>query len=211
MSNENNINFVIRDLDSADYEKAIQFAITGMHFDWYLNSRFLLKAYGRYFWYLEMNRATEIIAAYAEGKFVGVLLAEIYGKKKKHQVWHEKVYVRFVDMIQNAFFKGGAGLYEDTVKDQLDHYRSNNKPDGEIIFLAADPDAKIRGIGSALLSELEKRIPGKTVYLHTDDACTYQFYERKGFDRVEDRSIILEMPKGKVPLRCFIYSKNIVC
>lgn len=210
MSNGGNINLEIRDLDSADYEKAIQFAITGMHFDWYLNSRFLLKAYGRYFWYQKINCATEIIAAYAEGEFVGVLLAEIYGKKKTHQVWHEKVFVRFVDIIQNVFFKGGAGLYEDTVKEQFAHYRSNNKPDGEIIFLAADPAAKNRGIGSALLSELEKRIPGKTVYLHTDDACTYQFYERKGFDRVEDRSIILDLPKGKVPLRCFIYSKNIV-
>lgn len=203
------VNIEIKNIDRADYKKAIQFAIKGMHFDWYLDSPFLLKAYGRYFWYLEMNRATEIFAAYADGAFVGVLLAEIYGEEKKHQVWHEKLYVRFVDIIQKLFFKGGAGLYEDTVKAQLSHYLSYNKPDGEIIFLAADPDAKIKGIGSALLSELEKKIPGKTLYLHTDDACTYQFYERRGFERVEAQDIILEMPKGNVPLKCFIYSKHI--
>ena len=92
----------------------------------------------------------------------------------------------------------------------MQHYLQKNKPDGEIIFLAADPDSKIKGVGSALLRALEKCIPGKTLYLHTDDACTYQFYEHHGFLRVEEQNIVLEMPKGKIPLKCFIYSKTIV-
>ena len=200
----------IKPIEKTDYSKAIQFAIKGMHFDWYLDSKFLLQAYGRYFWYLEMNRATHIFAAYAGDKFVGVLLAEIYGEEKKHRVWAERLYVKFVDVIQRLFFKDGAGLYEDTVKAQLAHYLQKNKPDGEIIFLAADPDAKIKGVGSALLHALEDRIPGKTLYLHTDDACTYQFYEHRGFQRVEEQDIVLEMPKGKVPLKCFVYSKTII-
>lgn len=53
----------IRDIKRRDYKKAIQFAIKGMHFDWYLNNKFALNAYGRYFWYLEINRATQIFAA----------------------------------------------------------------------------------------------------------------------------------------------------
>ncbi len=199
----------ITELKRNDYKKAIQFAIKGMHFDWYLDSDFLLQAYGRYFWYLEMNRATQILAAYADGKFVGVLLAEIYGEEKKHRVWTERLYVKFVDIIQRLFFKGGAGLYEDTVKAQLAHYLQSNEPDGEIIFLAADPDAKIKGVGSALLHALEERTHDKTLYLHTDDACTYQFYEHRGFQRVEEQDIVLEMPKGNVPLKCFIYSKTV--
>ena len=198
----------ITDIKKQDYKKAIQFAIKGMHFDWYLDSDFLLQAYGRYFWYLEMNRATQILAAYADGKFVGVLLAEIYGEEKKHRVWAECLYVKFVDIIQRLFFKGGAGLYEDTVQAQHAHYLQSNKPDGEIIFLAADPEAKIKGVGSALLHALEKKNPGKILYLHTDDACTYQFYEHRGFQRIEEQDIVLEMPKGNVPLKCFIYSKE---
>ena len=47
----------IKNIRKKDYKKAIGFAIKGMHFDWYLDSKFLLSAYGRYFWYLEMNRA----------------------------------------------------------------------------------------------------------------------------------------------------------
>lgn len=199
----------ITELKRKDYKKAILFAIKGMHFDWYLDSNFLLQSYGRYFWYFEINRATQILAAYADGKFIGVLLAEIYGEEKKHHVWMELLYVKFVDIIQHLFFKGGAGIYEDTVKKQLAHYLQNNQPDGEIIFLAADPDAKIKGVGSALLNALEEKIKGKTIYLHTDDACTYQFYEHRGFQRVGEQDIVLEMPKGNVPLKCFIYSKTI--
>ena len=199
----------IKDIRNKDYKKAIQFAIKGMHFDWYLNNKFLLNAYGRYFWYLEINRATQILAAYIDGEFVGVLLAEIKGEEKKQQNFLQKIYIKLVDVIQKSFFKGGAGLYEDTTKEQLAHYLKSNTPDGEIIFLAADPDCKIRGIGTALLNALEEKERGKTLYLHTDDACTYQFYERRGFKRVEEKEVVLEMPKGKVPLKCFVYSKTI--
>ena len=121
----------------------------------------------------------------------------------------QKVYVRFVDVIQKTFFKDGAVLYEETTKAQLKKYLQNHKPDGEIIFLAADPDCKVKGVGTALLNALEKREKGKTIYLHTDDACTYQFYEHRCFIRKEETDILLEMPKGKVPLKCFIYSKTI--
>lgn len=199
----------ITDIRKKDYKKAIQFAIKGMHFDWYLDSKFLLNAYGRYFWYLEINRATHIFAAYVENEFVGVLLAEMYAEEKKQDNFFQKLYVKFVDVIQKIFFKDGAGLYEETTKTQLKKYLQNYKPDGEIIFLAADPDCKVKGVGTALLNALETKEQGKTIYLHTDDACTYQFYEHRGFDRKDATDIVLEMPKGKVPLKCFIYSKTI--
>ncbi len=199
----------IRDLRKKDYKKAIQFAIKGMHFDWYLNNQFLLNAYGRYFWYLEINRATQIFAAYADSEFVGVILAEMKGEERKRQSFLQKVYVKFVDVLQRTAFKGGAGLYEDTTKEQLAHYLKFNKPDGEIIFLAAAPDCRIKGIGTALLNALEEKERGKTLYLYTDNACTYQFYEHRGFKRVEEKEIVLEMPKGRVPLKCFVYSKKI--
>ena len=203
------MNIEITEIRKQDYKKAIQFAIKGMHFDWYIDSDFLLTAYGRYFWYLEINRASQILAAYVNGDFVGVLLAEMYAEKKKQSNLFQKAYVKFVDVIQKIFFKDGAGLYEDTTKLQLKHYLEKNKPDGEIIFLAANPDCKVKGVGTALLHALEEREKGKTLYLHTDDACTYQFYEHRGFVRKEETDIVLEMPKGKVPLKCFIYSKTI--
>lgn len=39
----------IRKLVKKDHKRAIQFAIEGMHFDWYVENKFLLNLYGRYF------------------------------------------------------------------------------------------------------------------------------------------------------------------
>ena len=60
---------------------------------------------------------------------------------------------------------------------------------------------------SLLLAELARRAPGKEVYLYTDDACTYQFYEKRGFHREGERCITVEFGGRKTPLRCFLYSR----
>ena len=75
----------ITNIKKKDYKKAIQFAKTGMHFDLYLDNKFLLYLYGNYFWYDELNRATQVIAAYVGEELAGVLLADIKGEKKSYR------------------------------------------------------------------------------------------------------------------------------
>ena len=93
----------LRELKRTDYAKAIQYAITGMHFHWYLDSRFLLNLYGRYFWYLELGRATQVIAAYVGDRLAGVLLAEMKGEPKQTRSFWRRLYVRGFEFLQNAF------------------------------------------------------------------------------------------------------------
>ena len=50
----------VRELRKKDYKKAIQSAIIGMHFNWYTDSKLAVNLYGKYFWYLEMTRATQV-------------------------------------------------------------------------------------------------------------------------------------------------------
>lgn len=38
-----------------------------------------------------------------------------------------------------------------------------------------------------LLRELEEREKGKKVFLYTDSACTYQFYEHRGFELAQEK------------------------
>lgn len=198
----------IRELKKRDYSKAIQFAIKGMHFDWYLDHKMLMELYGRYFWYLEMGRATQVIAAYADNVLAGVLLAEIKGEKKQyHSVW-KSLYVKVFDLLQSIFFKEGAGAYDKVNREMFLQYSENNSPDGELIFLAANPEIKIKGVGSMLLEELEQRERGKKLYLYTDNACTFQFYEHRGFLRACEKDVVLEIGEKTVPLKCFLYSKK---
>ncbi len=159
----------IKELRKKDYNKIIYYAIKGMHFNMYLDNKIALNLYGRYFWYLELTNATQVISA----------------------------------------FKESVGIYDKTNKEILDKYKSKNNPDGEIRILVANPDIKVKGIGILLLNELEKREKGKEIYLFTDDQCTYQFYEHRGFDRVREKDIQMDINKKKVPLKCLLYRKKI--
>lgn len=198
----------IRELRKKDYKKAIQFAITGMHFNWFMDNRLLLNLYGRYFWYMEVNRATQVIAAYEGDVFAGVLLAEIRGEARQYRSFGKMVYVGIFDLLQNVFVKGGTGVYDQANREMLSRYCERSSPDGEILFLAANPEIKAKGVGSALLRELEQRENGKVVYLYTDNACTYQFYEHRGFERAGEKDVVLSIAGREVALQCLLYSKR---
>lgn len=197
----------IKEFQRKDMDKVIGFAIRGMHFDLYLKNKLLQNLYGRYFWYQEVNRATHVIAAYEGDTLAGVLLAEIYGQVPRYKSGGKAAYVSCVDFIQRLFFKESAGVYDTINQEMLAQYKKTHTPDGEIIFLAANPDVKIKGIGTMLLQELERQAKGKEVYLYTDDACTYQFYEHRGFDKVEQKKTVLDFGEKQVPLTCLLYAK----
>ena len=159
---------------------------------------------------MEMGRASQIIAAYYGDELVGVLLAKMKGEPKAHTSFWESMYVRIFDWIQHCFAEEGVGPYDSANRDMLKSLSEKNKLDGEICFLAANPNLKIKGVGSLLLAELEKREPGKQIYLFTDSNCTYQFYEHRGFERVREKKVTLGLDeKGNVGISCYLYSKVI--
>ncbi len=199
----------IKALRKKDFHKVIQYAIKGMHFNMYLDNKLTLNLYGRYFWYLELTNATQIISAYMEDELAGVLIADMKEEEKVYKSFWKRLYIKAFDWIQNTLFKESVGIYDKTNKEMLNKYKSKNTPDGEIRFLAANPDMKVKGVGTLLLHELEKREKGKEIYLFTDDKCTYQFYEHRGFERVGEKDIEMDMNKKKIPLKCLLYRKKI--
>lgn len=198
----------IRELRKKDHKAAIQAAIQGMHLNWYTENKLLLNLYGKYFWYLELTRATQIIAAYTEDKFAGILLAKINGEKKQYYSFWKTLYVKIFDFLLKAI--SGNNKYDKINKEMYSQYLKTHSPNGEIIFFATNPEIKGKGIGSKLLSELEYREKGKEIYLYTDSGCTYQFYERRGFQRIGKQEIVIELGSKKVLLRCMLYSKRIL-
>lgn len=201
------MNLEIRELKRKDYSKVIQYAIEGMHFNWYLENKVVLNLYGRYFLYLEMMKATHVLAAYYGDELAGVLMCEMKGRKPKYHSFWKSLYVKVVDFVQRTFVKDGVGPYDETNKEMLANYSKDINLDGEIVFLAANPNIKIKGIGTFLLAELEKIEAGKRVYLYTDTGCTYQFYEHRGFERVGEKEVTLEIGNKKAEITCLLYSK----
>ena len=195
-------------LRKKDIKKAMLFARDGMHFEWYFDEKIGLSLYTHYFWYYEISRATQVIAAYEDEKFLGVIIAEIYGEPKQKIPFAVSAYVKIFDWFSKTFFKESAGEYQLANREMLAEYSEKFSPDGEIVFLAADPECQKNGVGTMLLNELSKRENGKRVFLFTDSACTYQFYDRRGFERKAEKDIVLKMSESKkVPLKCFLYDK----
>jgi GNAT superfamily N-acetyltransferase len=197
----------IRELDRKDFNKVIDFAIKGMNFNRYVEGKTELRLYGRYFLYLELKRATQVLAAYMGDRLVGVLMADMKNEPKKYSSFWRNLYVKTVDAVMAIAYKSGTVGYDTANAAMLKKYSKSAQPDGEICFLAADPTIQGKGIGTLLLNELAKREKGKLIYLYTDSNCTYQFYEHKGFERSEEKDIEIEIHGKVAPLTCLLYSK----
>ena len=68
----------------------------------------------------------------------------------------------------------------------LENYRSENNLDGEIRFLAANPNIKVKGIGTFLLNELERRKKEKKYF------CLQMTNALINFTNIED---LIELEK----------------
>ena len=95
----------IKELNKKDYNKVIQYAIKGMHFSIYRENKFELNLYGRYFWYLELLNATQVISAYIENELAGVLIADFKSEEKVYKSFWKSLYVKTFDWIQKIFLK----------------------------------------------------------------------------------------------------------
>ena len=199
----------IRALARKDYGKVIDFAIKGMNFHRYVESKTELYLYGRYFLYLELKRATQVFAAYMGDTLVGALIASMNDEPKKHGSFRQNIYVKLVDTVMSIAYKGGIAPYDAANAAMLKAYEKRANPDGEICFLAVDPAIQGKGIGTKLLDELTKREKGKLVYLYTDNNCSYQFYERKGFERSEEKKIEMKIHGKIASLTCLLYSRTL--
>lgn len=199
---------IIKDLRRKDYSKTIDFAIAGMHFGRYIKSKIELRLYVRYFFYFELNKASQVIAAYLDDQLAGVLLADIVGESKKHISFWRGLYVKMAEAIMAIFFKDGVIPYDNANDTILNAYNKSSNADGEICFLAADPNIQGKGIGTRLLDELAKREKGKLLYLFTDDNCTYQFYEHKGFRQAEEIKVDITVHSTTEPIILYIYDKQ---
>lgn len=199
----------IRPLRRSDHPQAIRFAAAGMDFGRYSDNKLLLFLYGRYFWNLELTRATRVLAAYDGDHLAGVLLAAVEGEPLACPSPLGRLYVQALDFLQGFLVRGGADVYTNANREMLARYQQDHRPDGELLFLAVDPERMGQGIGSFLLSQLEQQLPGKTLFLFTDSACTYQFYDRRGFTRTGEKEIVLEITGKVTPLTCMLYSKKL--
>lgn len=196
----------IKPLKKSDYQKCIQFAKKGMHFDKYTKNPIGLELYSRYFWYNELISATKIYAAYQGEQLAGVLLLNEFGKRKPYATFSKRLFVKIMEKLVHNFDR--ANPYDDMNQTMLADYRKHYTPKAEINYLAADPDNQTKGIGTFLLEQIARDFVGREIYLFTDTDCSYQFYDRRGFERYREATIRYRHGEKFVPLTCFLYRRK---
>jgi ribosomal protein S18 acetylase RimI-like enzyme len=142
-------------------------------------------------------------------KLVGILLADMNNEPEIFKSIKYKLFTGIIGFIINSFYKNASNTYDKANTIMLEYFKSEYNPDGEINFLAVDPDMNGRGIGTLLLNELEKQEKGKLVYLYTDSGSTYQFYIHRGFNESGKTDIKLEVNKNEVDLTCYLFNKRL--
>lgn len=203
------MNIEIKQLKKRDFNTARKFAIEGMHLNWYTNNTLELYLYSKYFWYLEISRATRALGAYMGDKLVGVLLVDIDNQPKVFNSIGYRLFVKFSSFIINLLYKKASNTYDNVNKEMLENFLKSNSANGELNFFAVDPTIKGKGIGTLLLNELEKKEKGKQIYLYTDTGSTYQFYLHRGFIESGRRDILIKIGNREVPLTCYLFSKTL--
>lgn len=80
--------------------------------------------------------------------------------------------------------------------------------DGVLTLFAVSEDCRGLGVGNALLDGLLdylSRRQARHIYLFTDSTCTYDFYERHGFQRLEEERLPIASPGEQGPAFMDIY------
>ena len=191
-----------------DYGKIQKFAITGMHLSKYTSNRFELYFYAKYFWYLELLRATRIYAADDGEEFAGVLLLDILDEEKAYHSWWAGKFVAFMEWIMAHSYADMSDQNSEVNEEMLANYKASHHVDGELNFCLVNGQITGKGVGSKLLAEAEKELRGKRIYLYTDDGSTYQFYDKRGFNRVGERVISMDKGTESVQLTAMLYAKD---
>jgi hypothetical protein len=113
----------IGQIKKRDFNIARKFAIEGMHLNWYISNRFELYIYSKYFWYLEISKATKVLGAYMGNNLVGILLADIKDEPKLYKSTWYKLFVKTISFFINILYKNASNTYDETNEKMLNEFK----------------------------------------------------------------------------------------
>lgn len=113
----------------------------------------------------------------------------------------EVAYVKIFDFLQNLFVKNGVAPYDEANRGMLVEYCKHNSPDGEIIFLAANPNTRQKELAVCAARIRRTRKRQKSIFIYRQ--CLYiPVLEHRGFELAQEKDITLKIGNKEVALRC---------
>lgn len=176
-----------RPMRTSDHDALIRI-IQQTWYDYELKRPWIAYELSRGFLYRALARHEFSKVALKDGEPVGLVLAR--GKRTPKINKRYSFYARLVSAKLSLFKEGREGRKEQKEEQAIDDHllqETGSEFDGELILFILDEKARGLGIGSSLFQQFlayQSSIEAKDYFLFTDDACTYEFYERKGLTRI---------------------------
>ena len=147
---------------------------------------------GHAYLYFCMLQADFTQVAEIDGHAVGIVMGRTLGKRLRPRIALNCLYHGGALWLSGTYQRIGALFhgYEEN-SDLLDKLSgvTEGKFGAEVALFIVSKQARGRGVGSALFERLNNFFRERGIrhyYLHTDTACSYAFYERKGLKRLAE-------------------------
>lgn len=182
----------------------------------YVTDEKTLNSFKLQYVYSCLSEATYNCVAEQDGKIVGVIMGNA---KSDYKIFpHLKYLFHTVQYGINMRYYGRkfkAGI--DDYKRLHEIYHSFSKKhkdefDGVLTLFAVNESCRGLGVGTKLFSELSEYLKAKNIkhiYLYTDTTCNYGFYEHKGFERLEEQTLVMTKDGKPFQMNVFLYGYSV--
>lgn len=182
----------------------------------YVSDERTLKAFRLQYVYSCLSEATYTCVAEQNGKVVGVIMGK--AEKDYSLLAHLPYIIKtitygFKMMRYGKKCKNGIADYRNILEIYQDFSRKHKGEfDGVLTLFAVNEECRGLGVGKELLSRLfdylQKQNVGR-IYLYTDTTCSYEFYEHKGFERLEEKQLTVTREEKPFRMNVFLYGYSI--
>lgn len=179
----------------------------------YISNEKILKCAKKLYIYSCLSEATYTNLIEKNGEIIGIIMGNAKNDYKK--IKHLKFILNYLWYIfklklSSLKYKEDIKNYE-IIHKTYDEFLNKHKEefDGVLTLFAIKDEFRGFGFGKILLENFLSYLQNQNVnniYLYTDTTCNYEFYERKGFKRLEEKNLKIKRNNNDFEMSVFLYS-----
>ncbi|WP_461612488.1 GNAT family N-acetyltransferase [Clostridium sp. Marseille-QA1073] len=205
-------NIIYRDIKETDYQSIKKLINETWSVEKFVKNKKLLDKVLDMFLSICLMDSSFGKIAVKDGVVIGVILGHVQNEKKAYgTVKHILKILRYSFSL--LFYSKDDKLYVMEYLKVFKAYKElmKNKKhlfSGNIELLALSEQCRGLGIGKALVDNLFEYVKSKSVksiYLYTDTACNYGFYDHTGFKRLDSKEITMNLKPRSSKKTIFLY------
>ena len=205
-------NIVYRKINKKDYSYIKNMMNKNFHLYEYIEDERVLKTFLNSYLYSCLAEKTFSMVAEKNGETVGVILGRV--NKQFHILSYlinniKYFYYVFLTQLKAKIYNSNIKQYKGITKIYKELMKKANKDfDGILTLFVVSEKFQGFGIGKKLLNyffENQKFYNSKNIYLYTDSKCNYKFYDKQGFEKLNEDIFKVKNKNKQFDLEIFLY------